>query len=365
MEKKGTVYLGLSGGVDSAVAGARVLQQGYDVVPVFLKWWENVDAAACPWKEDQEAALATAEALGISDAFRTWNFSEEFFQDVFTPLIEDAKAGFTGNPDADCNRVVKFGAFLNRALAEGADFVATGHYSRVRRAGDQYELLRPLCEAKNDQTYFLWQLTQEQLARVLFPIGEFPSKEAVRAEAQKRGLPSADRKSTRGICGIEKRNYASGYSDFLGEYIPGSEGDIVTTGNRVVGRHAGVARYTLGQRKGIGVIADGGPYYVVEKDFHANILRVASSAEAQSLLFKEEAFIRDVKWISGNAPAFPLQCSAFVRHPQIELVSCSVMREGETLRVRFDEPQWSPTPGQSIVLYDGDVVLGGGVIQER
>ena len=405
MAKKKTVYVGLSGGVDSSVAAALLLEQGYDVIPVFLKWWEpeaySIQPTAyspsdCPWREDQEAAYAVARHLGIAEKFRTWNFSEDFFAYVLQPLIEEAKRGRTGNPDVDCNRVVKFGAFLERALAEGADFVATGHYARVARhprarnheksdakSRETTSLLRAKCEAKNDQTYFLWQLTQEQLSRTLFPIGEFLSKEAVREEARKRGLPSADRRSTRGICGIEKRNYPSGYSDFLGQYIPEQEGDVVTTSGRVVGKHQGVARYTFGQRQGTGVTAGGGPYYVVEKDEKENRLVVAPPAEAQAL-WKNDVVIGDVHWISGSPPRFPLTCEAFIRHPQDQSVRCLVTRMhtntfGNTrirhtnirdhscgnsclIRVVFSEAQWAPTPGQSVVFYDGDVVLGGGVI---
>jgi tRNA-specific 2-thiouridylase len=385
MVRKGKVYLGLSGGVDSAVAAAILLEEGYDVVPVFLKCWEDLEGVEeggsgqgfeCPWQEDQEAAVAVAEKLGIAKAFRSWNFTREFFETVIEPLIEEARKGRTGNPDVLCNRTIKFGAFFERALKEGADFVATGHYARLARlarADDEkrtpegqsfvrYQLLRPRCEAKNDQTYFLWQLREEQLSRAMFPIGDFPSKEAVREEARKRGLPSSERRSTRGICFVNPRE---GYAGFLKRFLRSRVGDIVTTHGDVVGRHDGVAFVTLGQRQGIGIVDGRGPYYVVAKNEKENLIIVAPPAEAQRLLWKRETFIGEVNWISGVAPPFPLRCSAFIRHPQRETVPCRVEEVGGgILRVTFDEPQYALTPGQSVVLYDGDVVVGGGIIQQ-
>lgn len=414
---KKTVFLGLSGGVDSAVALSCLLNEGYRVVPVFLKWWEAEAAPTvvgaslatdCPWREDQEAALAVAKHFGLEKEFRTWNFSREFFEYVLEPFIEDAKEGRTGNPDVGCNRVVKFGAFLKAALAEGADFVATGHYARVVRHTSAWNnakpdakqrgnvsvvprnyprgsaiLQRAKCAAKNDQTYFLWQLTQEQLARSLFPIGELGTKEDVREEARRLGLLVADRKATVGICGIDKRNYGGGYAEFLKQYIPVEEGDIVTTAGKVVGKHQGLSFITYGQRQHLGQMtkADGGPFYAVKKDFQKNVLVVASPADAQQLLYSDEVFIGDVNWISGVEPKFPLQCEAFVRHPQDSTVRCTVAQisangkanthesvGGNSLSdlrifVRFEEPQWALTPGQSVVFYQGDVVLGGGVMQ--
>jgi len=196
MAKKRNVYLGLSGGVDSSVAAALLLEQGYNVVPVFIKCWENEVLGECPWREDQDAAYAVAEKLGVTKQFRSWNFEREFFQDVVQYLVEEAKRGRTGNPDVVCNRTIKFGVFLDRALAEGADFVATGHYARVRGTEDGVQLLRPKCEWKNDQTYFLWQLTQKQLRQVMFPVGEFTSKDLVREEARR---PVGDRRLDGGV----------------------------------------------------------------------------------------------------------------------------------------------------------------------
>ena len=388
---KKKVYFGLSGGVDSSVAAALLLEQGHDVVPVFLKCWEESDFKdSCPWEEDQKMALEVAEKLGIADKFQSWNFSQEFFESVVQYLIDEAKEGRTGNPDVVCNRTIKFGAFLERAFNEDADFVATGHYARVRKIKSGFELLRPRCEAKNDQTYFLWQLSQNQLSRALFPIGEFESKEAVREEAKRRGLPTAERKSTRGICFVGK----VGQTEFLSQFLPHQSGDVVTTSGKVVGKHQGVNFYTLGQRQGIGVMGGGGPYYVIEKNEMRNELIVAPPAETPKL-WKNQVVIGELHWISGYVPQLPFRGSAFIRHPQQNTVPCVLSQNHEerdasttlgagaeprrtvprssagslvaepsaSFRVQFNEPQWAPTPGQSIVLYDNEVVLGGGVIQ--
>ena len=252
--------------------------------------------------------------------------------------------------------------------------MATGHYARLARTDDQrqttdnsreslvvgrWSLLRPHCAAKNDQTYFLWQLTQRQLRHVLFPIGEFPSKEAVREEAKRRGIPSADRRSTRGICFVGKD---IGYAGFLEQFLDVEPGDVVTTSGRVVGQHRGAVFATLGQRQGIGVSDAHGPYYVVEKDLARNRLVVAPPAEAQQL-YRNEVVVGGANWISGGAPALPIRCASFMRHPQERPVACTVsaIEEGR-LRVRFDEPQYAPTPGQSVVFFLHDAVLGGGVM---
>lgn len=374
-KKAKKIFVGLSGGVDSSVAAALLIEQGYDVVPVFLKCWEdplNVERGTpgtslpgdCPWQEDQEAAYAVCEKLGITSRFQSWNFTEEFMETVVQYLVDEARLGRTGNPDVICNRTVKFGAFLERALAEGADAVATGHYARRSEARSRegrrvFQLLRPNCETKNDQTYFLWQLKQEQLLNALFPIGDFASKDAVREEARRRGLPSAERRSTRGICFVGKE---IGYAGFLQRFLPKEQGAVVTTAGRVVGQHEGLAFYTLGQRQGIGISDAHGPYYVVEKDEERNTLVVAPPAE-QYRLWQRDIVVRDANWISGAAPVMPLTCSAFVRHPQDTTVLCTVSRSGDRLQVQFAEPQYAPTPGQSVVFYDGDVVLGGAVIQ--
>ncbi|OHA47811.1 MAG: tRNA 2-thiouridine(34) synthase MnmA [Candidatus Terrybacteria bacterium RIFCSPHIGHO2_01_FULL_48_17] len=357
MAKKRNVYLGLSGGVDSSVAAALLLEQGYNVVPVFIKCWENEVLGECPWREDQDAAYAVAEKLGVTKQFRSWNFEREFFQDVVQYLVEEAKRGRTGNPDVVCNRTIKFGVFLDRALAEGADFVATGHYARVRGTEDGVQLLRPKCEWKNDQTYFLWQLTQKQLRQVMFPVGEFTSKDLVREEARRRGLDTANRRSTRGICFVGK----TPLQEFLGRFLPETPGPVVTTSGKVVGEHRGVNFYTLGQRKGIGVGDAHGPYYVKEKNTATNTLVVAPPAE-MARIEKREVVVGDMNWISGTAPNFPFRARAYIRHPQ-PLQGCRVQGTGDRITVLFDEPQWAPTPGQSVVFYDGEAVLGGGVIQ--
>lgn len=391
VEQRRTVFLGLSGGVDSAVAAALLLEQGYDVVPVFYKCWEELNAElSCPWREDQEAAFEVAKALGIADSFRSWNFTEEFTKGVIEKLADVARAGGTGNPDIDCNRIVKFGLFYECALAEGADFIATGHYARIRclrdeaqpktssrriqhppklpskvaAGGHHFQLLRARCAAKNDQTYFLAQaMTQEVLARTLFPIGEFESKEAVREEARRRKLSCADRRSSRGVCLVGKDGEKADYAALLRHFIPAQEGAVVTTEGKRVGTHQGVPFYTRGQREGLGLThAGGGPYYVVGKDLDENVLCVAPPADAQSLLWDSEITVKDMHWIAGHAPRFPLFCEAFVRHPQSKTIGCEIFQERQVVHISFSEPQRALTIGQSVVLYNDEIVLGGGTI---
>lgn len=359
MEKK--VFLALSGGVDSSVAALLLLKRGYDVFPVFLKCWSeqsmNLPSPIlnCPWEEDLKFALAVCEKLGIENKFQTWNFEKEFFENVITYYIEEQKKGKTPNPDIVCNQKIKFGIFFNLAMEQGADFVATGHYARIKKTRSGFLLLRAKCESKNDQTYFLYRISQKQLSKTLFPIGEFESKEKVRQLAEKFCLPTAQRKSTRGICFVGKENQKK----ILFNFIPPHPGPIMTPDGKIVGEHLGVEFYTLGQRTGIGLW--GGQkqrLYVIEKDFKKNILIVGEA----SLLFKKEVFVGNLHWILEE-PKFPVKCSTFLRHPQEKTVSTHLFKiKNNLIKVIFKKPQWAPTPGQSIVFYQGQKVLGGGII---
>jgi len=358
MAKK--VYLALSGGVDSSVAAVLLLKKGYDVFPVFLKCWSEESAglkgiADCPWKEDQESAIAVCKKLGIQEQFQTWNFEPEFFESVVEYFISEHKTGRTPNPDVICNQTIKFGLFFERALKEGADFVATGHYAKIKSGKKGYQLLKAECESKNDQTYFLYRITQEQLSRTLFPIGEFKSKDKVRALAKKRGLPSAEKKSTRGICFVGKKNQ----KELLFSFITPRAGSIVTKEGELVGRHQGVEFYTLGQRRGIGLFGGKSPLFVAEKDLEKNVLVVAPERE----LWEKEVLVSDLHWISSVSPKLPFKCSAFIRHPQPETTPCILKKEeNNTFKVIFKKPQWAPTKGQSVVFYQKEVVAGGAVI---
>lgn len=360
MKKK--VYLALSGGVDSSVAAALLLEKGFDVWPVFLKCWSREAAGLdgvgeCSWKEDSEFAFKVCQKLGIENKFQSFNFEKEFWQEIVNYYIEEHKAGKTPNPDIVCNEKIKFSAFFNLAIEKGADFVATGHYARVKKTKEGFLLLRAKCHLKNDQSYFLYRISQKQLSRVLFPIGEFESKEKVRKLAKKLNLPTAERKSTRGICFVGKKNS----KDLLFNFISPHPGFVMTKEGKTVGRHLGVEFYTLGQRRGIGVF--GGqekPLYILEKDLERNFLIVGEKTET----LKEEVFVSNLHWILKK-PRLSLNCFALLRHPQEKFTPCVISEtENGLIKVIFKEPQFSLAEGQSIVFYQKEVVLGGGIISK-
>ncbi|MBI2053624.1 MAG: tRNA 2-thiouridine(34) synthase MnmA [Candidatus Sungbacteria bacterium] len=374
------VYVGMSGGVDSSVTAALLKEQGYDVVGVHIKMWSD-PSIPCNFKEDRYDAMCAAEKIGIP--FQTWDLTEEYRTAVVEYMIREYAAGRTPNPDVMCNRHVKFGVFLKRALEAGADFVATGHYVKKREsrklnveggkkipASMQDSLphatlhsLHAAFDSQKDQSYFLWTLTQDQLRYVLFPIGEY-TKPEVREMARKFSLPTAEKKDSQGICFIGEIDLNA----FLKKHIPMRPGLIVTTAGRIVGEHDGLAFYTIGQRAGMG-IGGGIPYYVAAKDAAANTL-VVSEGPYDEKLFSNELTAGDINWISGKAPGFPFECEARIRYRQ-PLQECRVwsLESGgdghspqSTLHVRFADSQRAVTPGQSIVFYSGEEMLGGGVI---
>ncbi len=409
----------MSGGVDSSVTAALLKERGFDVVGVHIKMWGD-PSIPCNFKEDRYDAMRVSEYLKIP--FQTWDFTEEYRKAVVEYLIREYAAGRTPNPDVMCNRHIKFGVFLKRALAEGADFIATGHYVRlasessfentlippardslsIRRGapitiGDHaaappegfqknfprsHSALLKGIDPNKDQSYFLWTLTQEQLRHCLFPIGEF-TKPEVRELARKFGLPTAEKKESQGICFIGEINL----TEFLKKHIPMKRGEVVTTSGKKIGEHDGLAFYTIGQREGLGSGGGGVPYYVAKKDFKTNTLIVAEGPYDEKL-FCDEVEVADVHWISGAAPKFPLECEARIRYRQpvqrccITLIDANVtpnlhelIRENSwqnsyLIRVTFDEPQRAVTPGQSVVFYkmgsSGSTqdleILGGGII---
>jgi tRNA-uridine 2-sulfurtransferase len=348
-----TVVVGMSGGVDSSVTAALLKEQGYSVIGVFMKnWSEDFGDYGCAWAEDAEDARKVAAVLDMP--FYVWNFEKEYKGKVVEYFLQEYAAGRTPNPDILCNSEIKFKVFLEKALALGADFVATGHYARVSKCKEGFELLKGLDPAK-DQSYFLYRLTQEQLSRVLFPIGEL-YKPQVREMARKFNLPTADKKDSQGICFIGKIDVR----EFLMEKLKATAGEIVTTTGQVVGRHLGLPYYTIGQREGIG-LGGNGPYYVVDKDLTANQLLVTND-KAHPGLWKTEFSISDVSW-TGQAPKLPISLGITIRYHHPDYPALIFSDNSGMLHIRFEKPQRAITPGQSAVIYDGEKCLGGGVIQ--
>ncbi|MDH5632850.1 MAG: tRNA 2-thiouridine(34) synthase MnmA [Gammaproteobacteria bacterium] len=347
------VVLGLSGGVDSAVAGLLLKEQGYRVTGVFMKNWEEDDTDEyCSAAEDLRSATEVARILDIP--LKTVNFSGEYWDRVFEYFLAEYKANRTPNPDVLCNKEIKFKAFLDYALSLGADTIATGHYAGIRKTGDRFELIKAKDDNK-DQTYFLHLLDQAALSRSLFPLCDIPKPE-IRRMAEAAGLPNADRKDSTGICFIGERNFRQ----FLSSYLPAQPGDIKTPDGELKGGHDGLMYYTIGQRQGLGVGGPGGPWFVVDKDIENNALIVSTGDD--SLLYSPALETLAPHWIAGEAPGLPLACTARIRHRQPEQ-ACTLFPSEQGLRVEFVTPQRAVTPGQSAVFYRGDVCLGGGIIR--
>jgi tRNA-specific 2-thiouridylase len=352
--------VGLSGGVDSAVAAHRLLGQGYRVEALFMKNWEEDDAPGyCAAAQDLRDAAAVAERLGIE--LRTVNFAAEYWDRVFADFLAEYRALRTPNPDVLCNREIKFRAFLDHALGLGADWIATGHYARVTRdaAGSH---LRLCADPDKDQTYFLHLLDQPQLARSLFPLADL-TKGEVRALARGLGLPNAAKRDSTGICFIGERRFR----DFLARYLPRDPGPIETPEGRVLGEHQGLAYYTIGQRQGLGIggvaEAQEAPWFVAAKDLGANRLVVVQGGDHPRLLARGLQALRP-HWILGSPPGtIPFDCLARLRHRQ-PLQRCAITRLDDTgCEVYFAEPQRAVAPGQAVVFYAGDECLGGATIE--
>jgi tRNA-specific 2-thiouridylase len=347
------VVVGMSGGVDSSVAALLLKRAGYDVVGLFMKNWEDDDNDEyCSTRQDLIDAAAAADVIGVE--LEAVNFSAQYKDRVFAEFLREYSAGRTPNPDVLCNAEIKFKAFLDHAMRLGASKIATGHYARVREKDQRYELLRGSDDSK-DQSYFLHRLNQDQLSRVLFPVGDL-NKPEVRRIAQEAGLPNHAKKDSTGICFIGERPFR----EFLNRYLPREPGLIKTPEGKTVGEHIGLAFYTIGQRKGIGIGGAGDAWYVADKRLESNELVVVQGHD-HPLLLKKTLEAEDPSWISGNLPdgeAF----SAKTRYRQAD-AACRVERVLESeIKVDFETPQWAVTPGQSVVLYDGEVCVGGGVI---
>ena len=347
------VVVGISGGVDSAVAALRLKQAGHHVTGVFMKNWEEDDTAEhCTAEEDLKMARAVCERLDI--ALRTVNFSAEYWDRVFEYFLAEYRAGRTPNPDVLCNREIKFKAFLDHALTLGAECIATGHYARVAETNNTWQLCKA-ADANKDQTYFLCLLGQKELAHTLFPVGDLV-KDEVRRIAREAGLPNAERHDSTGICFIGERKF----KDFLARYLPAQRGEIRTLAGAFKGHHDGAMYYTIGQRQGLGIGGEGAAWYVVDKDVARNIVYV-EQGEDHPALYRESLLAGQVHWI-GTPPALPARLTARIRYRQDEQ-PCTVTGGRDGLRVGFDGPQRAVTPGQMVVFYDGDSCLGGGVIE--
>ena len=351
--RKQRVVVGLSGGVDSAVSAHLLKARGHEVVAIFMKNWEDDDDDEyCSSRQDFLDAASVADVLGIE--IEHVNFAADYKDRVFAEFLREYQAGRTPNPDVLCNAEIKFKAFLDYAMEMGANWIATGHYARVSRRNEVFELLKGK-DASKDQSYFLHRLNQEQLARVMFPLGELKKTE-VRRIAEQARLPNHAKKGSTGICFIGERPFR----EFLKRYLQRDPGPIKTPEGKVLGEHIGLAFYTIGQRKGIGIGGEGEPWYVASKDVFSNELIVVQGRD-HPLLLKRELSALEASWI-GPPPAEESVHAAKTRYRQAD-ATCLVTRiEDDAIAVEFDRPQWAVTPGQSVVLYDGAVCLGGAVI---
>ena len=354
------VIVGLSGGVDSAVAALLLKQQGHEVVGVFMKNWEDDDSDEhCTSRQDLVDAASVADVIGIE--IEAVNFAAEYRERVFAHFLTEYEAGRTPNPDVLCNSEIKFKSFLDHALNIGAEAIATGHYARVGSAGPLVEL-RKAADGGKDQTYFLHRLSQAQLRPTVFPIGEL-DKRSVRELARAARIPVHAKKDSTGICFIGERPFR----EFLERYLPRTPGDMVDDSGRVAGRHQGLAFYTLGQRAGLGIggVSGGGdaPWFVAGKDVSSNTLRVVQGRHHASL-WAREVDVGAMHWISGSPPAADAVLTAKTRYRMAD-ARCRLEPIGAgSWRVSFASPQWAPTPGQYLVLYDGNACLGGGAIAQ-
>ena len=355
-KKHKVVYLGLSGGVDSAVAGYLLKQQGYKVEAVFMQNWDDDNNEDCTNDQDLVDAKNISEHLSIP--FRVVNFAKNYWQDVFEKFLDAHKMGYTPNPDILCNSEVKFKHFLNYALDNGADYIATGHYARIQELDNKFKLQKPL-DLNKDQTYFLHALNQYQLSKSLFPLHNM-TKPKIRKIAKDIGLPVANKKDSTGICFIGSKNY----NKFISEYMLSRPGKIVSTSGEVIGTHNGLIYYTIGQRKGIGKGGDSNcgnaPWYVVAKDLAQNKLVVAQGND-NKYLFNQEVICNELHWISGAAPAMPLPCNVKIRYRQSDQECTLTYKDNKYIFV-FKEKQRAVTPGQYAVIYKNNTCLGGGVI---
>lgn len=364
------VILGMSGGVDSSVSALLLMKQGYDVEGLYMRNWDSalnqdvlgnpdLQAEVCPQERDWQDALAVAGHLGIP--IHRHDFIEEYWDDVFRQFLSEYRKGRTPNPDILCNKYIKFKAFLEVAKSLGAERIAMGHYANVKTENGETRLLRGIDDDK-DQTYFLCQLTQEQLAVTLFPVGMLKKAE-VRRIALENGLPTAEKKNSTGICFIGERRFRQ----FLSNYLPAQPGSMKTPDGRIVGTHGGLMYYTIGQRRGLGI--GGGkdfsdePWFVVGKDLENNVLTVAQGFHHPDL-YSDSCTVEEVNWIPRERFSGVLDCTAKFRYRQKDVPVRLVWTAEDGLRVEYPSRVRAVTPGQAAVFYQGPVCLGGGTIGE-
>ena len=358
MTTKQRIVVGMSGGVDSSVAAWLLRDQGYDVIGLFMKNWEDDDDEQyCTSRQDLIDAVSVADLIGID--IEAVNFSAEYKDRVFSSFLAEYKGGRTPNPDVLCNAEIKFKAFLDHALQLGADRIATGHYAQVREVDGLFQLLKAE-DGTKDQSYFLYRLNQAQLRSTLFPLGAMYKRD-VRELAARLKLPNHDKKDSTGICFIGERPFR----EFLNRYLPTQPGDMITPDGNIVGRHMGLMYYTLGQRQGLGIggrkEGDGEPWYVSGKDMESNRLTVVQGHDHPALL-SDALTADDLTWISGAEPHCNWVYGAKTRYRQKD-AACEVERvDANACEIKFAEPQWAVTPGQSVVVYESMVCLGGGII---
>lgn len=347
-----TIFVGMSGGVDSSTSAALLKEAGYSVVGVFIKVW-HPDFLPCNWQEERLDAMRVCARLSIP--FTTVDLASEYKKEVADYLVAEYRVGRTPNPDVMCNKNIKFGGFLNYARAQGADGIAMGHYAQTRETDGTVELLQSK-DLKKDQTYFLWTITQEELKDVQFPVGGYEKSE-VRARAKKFNLPTAEKKDSQGICFLGAVDMRS----FLKHFIEVSPGPVKNIKGEVVGEHEGALLYTIGQRHGL-IISENNttrePYFVVAKDIDTNTITVSHNPQEPSFT-NMQVTLSDINWISGKTPVVGMEYTARFRHQGV-LHPCVLEEQG--MVVHFKEPQSGLAQGQSVVLYNNEVCLGGGII---
>lgn len=358
--KGGRVIIGLSGGVDSSVSAWLLQQKGYEVQGLFMKNWEKENSQApCTAAQDLADAQAVCDRLGI--VLHTVNFSEEYWEEVFCPFLSEYQDNRTPNPDILCNKAIKFNHFLHYARGLGADYIATGHYAEKQTLTTQYQLHKSR-DLNKDQTYFLYTLNQTQLAQTLFPLSQL-TKPQVRQLAATLGLPNHAKKDSVGICFIGKRPF----KNFLQRYLPMQPGPIQTLEGQTLGQHEGLMYYTLGQRRGLKIGGKKGfhtgPWYVVSKEV-PNILRVAEGPQHPAL-YADKLLCTHMSWVAGTPPTFPLSCTAKIRYRQVDVPGKLSELSPSLYQLQFKSPQRAITPGQSVVLYQSHICLGGGIIESR
>ena len=354
-----TIIIGMSGGVDSAVAAAELIDKGYTVEGIFMKNWDESDSEFCTATEDHRDALQVCDILRIP--LRTVDLSDEYWKKVFQLFLDECRSGRTPNPDILCNKEIKFRAFLNHAFELGAVSIATGHYAHIDRTNGLFQLYRGADPGK-DQSYFLCTLNQDQLSKSIFPIGNW-KKAKVRKKAYELGFNNHDKKDSTGICFIGERNYRQ----FLKRFLPIQSGQIITDEGKIIGEHDGLMYYTYGQRQGLGIGGGYGkknaPWYVTDKDIDQNTLIVGQGHDHPEL-YHRFLTTSQAHWISGSEPIKEV-LTAKIRYRTKDAICRLIEKNKNSLIVEFNEPQFAITPGQSIVFYDKEICLGGAVIETR